>query len=349
MWIYWVLFLWPALFAVVEPRLSASLSKLAFLLFAIFLTLIIGLRFEVGVDWSNYLYHLAHAEGTNWYDASQSKDIAYGLLNWVAVSNDYGVWLVNLVCAMVFVVGFVVFCRKLPNPWLALAIGIPYMAIVMGMNYTRQCAAFGLVLLALVAIQDGRIRRFVILIVFASAFHKSATILLPIAALINARNRFWIIFCISVVSVFSFVIFVAEVYEGMVSTYVGEGLDSGGALIRVAMNAGAALVFLAIRRFIGLPPLQMNIWTVVSIIALLFIPAFVLSPSSTAVDRLALYLMPIQLLAFAHLPSAVRQWGLRRIATLFLVFGYAVIMFVWFKYSPFNYAWLPYKFYPLEL
>ena len=110
MWIYWVLFLWPALFAVVEPRLSASLSKLAILLFAIFLTLIIGLRFEVGMDWSNYLDHLAYAEGTSWYDAAQSKDIAYGLLNWVAAQTGNGIWLVNLVAATAFVGGLTASC-----------------------------------------------------------------------------------------------------------------------------------------------------------------------------------------------------------------------------------------------
>jgi len=348
MWIYWVLFLWPALFAVVEPRLSASLSKLAILLYAIFLTLIIGLRFEVGEDWSSYLDHLARAEGASWYDASQSKDIAYGFLNWVAATSGLGVWLVNLVCAMVFVVGIVVFCRKLLNPWLALAIGIPYMAIVMGMNYTRQSAAVGFVLLALVAIQDGRIWRFVILIIVASMFHKSAVLLLPIAALIRARNRFWVILWISIAFMLAFIAFVVESYDEIVNQYIGEGLTSDGAVIRVAMNAGAALVFLAIRRLLELPPLHLKIWTWISIIALLFIPAVVLSPSSTAVDRLALYFMPIQLLAFAHLPSAVRQWGLRRVATLFLVFGYAVIMFVWFEYSPWSFALLPYKFYPLE-
>jgi hypothetical protein len=348
MWIYWVLFLWPALFAVVEPRISAPLTKLVILLFAIFLTLIIGLRFEVGVDWDNYLYHLAYSDGKNWSDAAQSKDIAYGLLNWIAVSADYGVWLVNLVCAMLFVVGFVVFCQKLPNPWLALAVGIPYMAIVMGMNYTRQSAAFGFVLLALVAIQDGRIRRFVILIIAASMFHKSAVILLPIAALIRVRNRFWVILWVALSFVLAFIAVIAESLDGIVNQYLEEELTSGGAFIRVAMNAGAAIVFLAIRKLLELPPFHLKIWKWISIIALCFIPALVLSPSSTAVDRLALYFMPIQLLVFAHLPSAVRESGLRRVATLFLVFGYAVIMFIWFNYSPWSYAWLPYKFYPLE-
>jgi len=249
----------------------------------------------------------------------------------------------------VFVSGFFVFCRKLPNPWLALTVGIPYIAIVMGMNYTRQSAAFGFELLALVALQDGRIRRFVILIIIASSFHKSAMILLPIAALISARNRFWTVFWVSVASALSFIMFIGEAYEGLVSSYAGVELASGGALIRVVMNAVAAVVFLAMRSHIVLPPLQMKIWTVVSIIALLFIPALALSPSSTAVDRLALYFMPIQLLVFSHLPSAVRQWGWRSVATLLLVIGYALIMFVWFNYSQYSLSWLPYKFYPLEV
>jgi hypothetical protein len=56
----------------------------------------------------------------HWHEAAQIRYIKYGCLNWVGVKNYYGFWLVNLICAVMFVVEFVVFCRKLPNPWLAL-------------------------------------------------------------------------------------------------------------------------------------------------------------------------------------------------------------------------------------
>lgn len=349
MWLYWALFLWPALAAVVEIRLTAPTSKLAMWILAIFLTLIIGLRFEVGVDWFPYLIHLESAEGVGWLESMEAKDPAYGLLNWIAVSTGSGVWLVNLVCSIIFVSGFFVFCRKLPNPWLALTVGMPYMAIVMAMNYTRQGVAFGLVLWALAFLQEGRILRYVIFIVMAATFHKSAVLLLPFAALSNTRNRFQTFVWISIASALAFLAFVAESLEALTGAYIGTKMESEGGGIRVAMNAVAAFLFLAMRRHFALQSSQRKFWTWLSVATLLCIPAIILSPSSTAVDRVALYFMPIQLLVFAHLPSVVRPWGVRRVTTWLVVFGYGLVMFIWFNYSPYAFNWLPYRFYPLEV
>ena len=319
MWIYWVLFLWPALFAVVEPRLSASLSKLAILLFAIFLTLIIGLRFEVGMDWSNYLDHLAYAEGTSWYDAAQSKDIAYGLLNWVAAQTGNGIWLVNLVAATAFVGGLTVFCGRLPNPWLTITIAMPYMAIVMAMNYTRQGAAFGLVLLGLLALQDGRIRRFVLMIIAAALFHKTAVILLPVAALLKSR-RYWVtLLGMAVFTVLAFLLFLAETYDALYETYIYQQFASDGAGIRIFMNAAAAITFIVFRKRYLMPEMQKHFWTWISVIELLFIPALIISPSSTAVDRVALYFMPLQLIAFSYFPFYFLSRTYQKLATLSVV------------------------------
>jgi len=237
MWIYLALFLWPALSAIVEKRPETPLSYLSMGLLGLLMTLIIGLRFEIGVDWYTYLIHLDRAAGQSFIESIQHADPAYALLNWIAAVSGSGIWLVNLICAAIFVSGLFVFCRKLPHPWLALSVGMPYIAIVMAMNYTRQGVAFGLVLLALAALMDGRIRRFAIYVVIASLFHKSAVLLLPVGALASTRNRFWVFFWIAIVTVLAFLAFVGEYVDRLVNQYIEGQMASAGGGVRVAMNA----------------------------------------------------------------------------------------------------------------
>lgn len=351
MWIYWVLFLWPAIAALVfgETRASAVAAKWPMWPLATVLTLVIGLRFEVSMDWSNYMEQLDVAAQLTWLEAAERGDPAYGTLNWIAANTGTGLWLVNLVCAIAFVSGLFVFCRKLPNPWLALTVAMPYMAIVMSMNYTRQSAAFGLVLWAMVALQDGRILRFVVFVVLAALFHKSAAVLIPLGVAVNVRGRILVLVWIGIISVVAYWVFIAELQEDLFEFYLAEQMASEGALIRVLMNAAAASVFLAKRDRFDMQPLEERFWTWMSIIALLFLPALWISPSSTVVDRVALYFMPVQLVAFSHLYIIVGSSGWRQFVTLSVAATYAIVMIVWFNYSPYAEAWLPYRFYPLEV
>lgn len=349
MWIYWILFLWPACAVAVDPRVSRFTSKVAWVLFSLLLLLIIGLRFEVGMDWPSYLVQLEKVNGLTWLEATQGKDPAYGLLNWVAVASGSGIWLVNLICATIFVSGLISICHRLPNTWLAMTVAVPYIAIVMAMNYTRQSAAFGLVLWGLVALLDLKILRFVLLIVVAGLFHKSAILLIPLGALVATQNRFWSLVWITIAAVVAFLALLAETQDAFVEQYLGGQMVSDGGWIRVIMNAVPATLFLMLRKQFVLQMTQDKLFFWLSIISLIFIPAMIMSPSSTAVDRVALYFMPVQLLIYSHLPFVFRKFGMRRIADLALVGTYAFVLFVWLNYSNFHDSWLPYRWYPLEI
>ena len=86
--------------------------------------------------------------------------------------------------------GLVEFCRSLPRPWLALAVAVPYLVIVVAMGYSRQAVALGLAMLGLVALGKKGTGWFVFWVFLAATFHKSAVLLLPLAALAAAQNRF---------------------------------------------------------------------------------------------------------------------------------------------------------------
>lgn len=348
MLVYWLLFFIPLLALVYPARNSHALQNISWLFAGIFFTLIIGFRYEVGGDWSSYLdkiYTLEYLKesGATWLaHRTIGNDAGYSLLNWFSVSLGGGIYLVNLVCACIFMAGIMTFCKRQPVPWLALLIAVPYIIIVLGMGYTRQGVAFGFELLALNAFANGRLRRFVILIILGALFHKSLVLLLPLAAVANSRNRLLTLTWVSVTVAVAGLLLLQEHHEAMWNNYVTRGRESDGGPIRVAMNAIPAAMILLFRHRLFPRDNERKLYICMALAALACIPLVFLA--STAVDRMALYLMPIQIALFARLPFIFRNTLVRSAFTWGIVAFYALIEFVWLNFASHAHAWLPYQF-----
>jgi hypothetical protein len=74
---------------------------------------------------------------------------------------------------------------------------------------------------------------------------------------------------------------------------------------------------------------------------------FAISPSSTAIDRISLYLIPIQMLVFSRLPTAFpgHREGTKNQLMLVLIAYCAIVQFVWLNYATHSYLWVPYQLY----
>ena len=313
----------------------------------IFLTLLIGLRHQVGGDWFNYLVHLEILKNEALSAFFKKGDPGYEFLNWVGANIAGGLYLVNTLSALVFVYGLIVFCRNQPRPWLALLVAFPYLIVVVSMGYTRQGVAIGLAMLALNAMMCGRIFHFVLWIICAALFHKTAIVLLPLVIL-RSSQKFWLsLIGVLILVVFLFVFLLQEAVDSFMTNYVGSGMSSSGAVIRIAMNALPAAVFLIYGKCFMMSEEQKKLWTWLSIIALFFIVLLVISPSSTAVDRVALYLIPLQLFVWSRVPDAFGKPGCNNEPWVYMVVAYSFgVLFVWLFAADHAFAWLPYQFYP---
>jgi hypothetical protein len=347
---YWFLFLLPACLAASAPRLpTAAPGRLPFLWRVMFIVLVlaIGLRHEVGGDWYNYSRHLDSAGGMTFLEAVARGDPAYSALNWFSAYADLGLYFVNTACAVVFTSGLVAFCRAQPRPWVALVVALPYLVTVVAMGYTRQGAAIGFAMLGLVALSDQKILRFVVFVGLAATFHKSAVILMPLALLAASKRRSWTVLWVAVSSVLFYVLLLHDSVASLTEGYIEAQYASSGAAIRIAMNSVPALVFLLFRRRFVMSPADRSFWTWMSLGALAFIALLVISPSSTAVDRIALYWIPLQLFVLSRLPNAMGPpHGRNDVWVCLIVLYSAVVMFVWLSFADNAYAWLPYQFYP---
>lgn len=355
MWPYWLLFILPAYWAV--SRLKPTPHKSLFThndrwpfvwkSIFIFLVLMIGLRHEVGGDWIQYLDMLDGYIYKNINDQNSFQDPAFVILNLISVKTGLGIYLLNLLSAIFFCWGLIVFCRAQPRPWLALVVAVPYLITVVAMGYTRQGVAIGIAMMAMIALGRGSILRFVLWIALASTFHKSAIILLPIAVLANSKRRFFTLLWVGVAGLVLFALMVQEALSFLMGGYIEGAMQSSGAAIRVAMNAVPAGLFLLFRKRFQLTYDQRSFWSWMSWSAILLVGLLMVSPSSTAVDRIALYWIPLQLFVLSRLPNALGRYAGKNLLWVFAVIAYsAAVHFIWLLYADTAFAWLPYQFYP---
>ena len=353
---YWLLFLVPASWALSRYRPNEAvpyerrLYTLSWAAATSILALLIGLRHEVGGDWENYLRYLDAAEYMTFSESLQKPDPGYIALNWLGSKVGGGIYTVNALCGLLFSLGVMAFSRQLPRPSLAIAVAVPYLILVVAMGYSRQGVALGVAMLGLAFLQRGGIWKFILAISVAGLFHKSAIVLILIA--LTSRSKHRVLTGIAVLGIGAglYVLLMAEAVDALRVGYLDAEYQSAGAGVRVAMNALPAAVFLWCRKKFRIDEEQRMLWTVISLIALAFIGALALSPSSTAVDRVALYLIPLQLFVWSHFPEVYGKPGRRNtVGVLLVLVLYAMVLFTWLNFAHHRSGWIPYKFYPLEL
>lgn len=342
---YFLVWSFLAFLAIASPR--SRLQGPASLLFIVFFTLFIGLRDQVGGDWGNYYRYLLAYSDVPFAEVFTKSEPGYGLLNWLGVASGGGVYFVNIICGLIFSIGLLAFCNAQPRPWLALTLAFPYLVLVVAMGYSRQGVAIGIVMLALLSLQRERLVQFLLLIGLAATFHRPVLVMLVLpAATISSSLRAsqWIrLIFLSVAGYGLYTSVLASDLADYLDNYVGAEYQSEGALIRVVLCLAPALVFLFNRQQFKLKPTTQRIWTLLSLLAVSAAIGLFTVASSTAVDRLALYLIPLQLFVWSRVPE-IRLFGLSpgSLNQLLVLFSLA-IMTVWLFFAGNSYAWLPYS------
>jgi hypothetical protein len=351
---YWFIFLFPALFALIgDDRKRGTANRFFSLKFdylwwiLIFLfTLIIGLRFQVGGDWLQYLKMFRGSQELSLSSLVIAGDPGYLLLNWMSGALGLGIYGVNLFGGFIFSFGLAVFCHHLPRPFLALTVSIPYLFIVVAMGYTRQGIALGLGMLALVYLARQGMLKFFLLVVLAATMHKSAVLLLPFAVLTAQKNKYAILITMSLLGFGIGFFLVLDVLEGLYTNYIQNPYSSDGALIRLSMNAVPALILLAWEKKFNFKHEEILLWRWFAISSLALFSLFFLTSASAALDRIALYFLPLQLVVFAYLPSV---FGTSKFLSRLIVVGVvaysALVLIVWLNFANHSSFWIPYQNY----
>ena len=320
-------------------------AKALFVLGAIGMICLIGLRYRVGGDWYTYGLMFKDVARTTLTSAVRNGDPAYQAVSWLAHAAGYQIWMVNLVCGAIFAWGLFKFCSVQPSPWLAVAIAVPYMVIVVAMGYTRQSVALGILMAGLAKQARGAgTLNFAIYVACAAMFHKTAAVAFPLVALSARGNRFINLLIVLSTSVVLYDFFLSESMDDYVHAYLDTEYSSQGALVRVAMSVVAAIVLWTFRGRLGFSEQERKLWRNFAFAAVAALIMLAIGPSSTAVDRISIYLMPLQIAVLTRFALV----GRNRLAGTATVLAYTcAIQFVWLNFAQFASYWVPYQFFPL--
>ena len=280
----------------------------------------------------------------SFFEALKTSDPGYALVNWSVAQVGADVWLVNLICGAIFTWGLIRFARIQERPWLAVLIAVPYLVTVVAMGYTRQSVSIGLVMAGFASYsKHGSSVRFALYVLAAATFHKSAVIALPLVALGDHRSIVISSILTAAMTYLFFTYFLSSSMELLVENYIDTRYSSQGAGIRVAMTTIPALLYILRARTLGLSDRERRIWRNMSLAALGLVPALFIVPSSTAVDRIALYLLPIQMVVL----SRPRVIGHGNLAIAVVIAYSALVLIVWLNFAVHARLWIPYRLWPM--
>ena len=107
------------------------------------------------------------------------------------------------------------------------------------------------------------------------------------------------------------------------------------------MNVAAAVtMFIFWKRWKAHFP-DHRLWFWLAILSLLCLPLVFVA--STAVDRMALYLAPLQVVVYSRVPALIQSIMLRTVVVVTILGGYAAVLWVWLNLGTHAHYWLPYK------
>lgn len=346
---YWILFVYFAVGAALDAgrRGPGVQPPRAYLITGLLLmTLVIGTRFNVGGDWRSYEFMFRFVKYMSLDRALGYGDPGYQLINWVVQQWNGEIWWVNLFSAAIFAWGLFRLCQNQPLPILAVLVAVPYLIIVVAMGYTRQSIAIGILMAGLAALgRGGSVIRFALYVAVAALFHKTAVLVLPLVIFAGKRNRLLNVVAGVAMSVLFFDLFLSESTDQFLKNYIESRYSSQGAWIRVILNFVPALLLLIKPRRFGFTEQEEKVWRYIAFAACVMPFILMATPSSTAVDRMALYLMPLQIVVLSR---AYLLFKKPRTGVAAVILYAALVQFTWLNYASHAKLWVPYRSFMLE-
>lgn len=349
MLIYWILFAIPVTAAlIVHPRQVPGFptqgQALVALLFALFYLILSLVRYEVGSDWYAYEGMYSTVAGEPLSGAFSVTDPLFSLLLWLAAQLDAGIYPVNAICSAILVVGVIRVAVMTREPWLALTASVPYLLIVVGFGYVRQAAAIGVLLMAIGSLDRRRPLRTLMLVLLASGFHSTAIVLFPIFGFAMAnRNKLAVLSLLSV-SVMLFLVFAARQFQNFSELYFEAQYSSSGALVRILMGFIPAVVLLLRWSAVDSPYRVRMMWLGLALANVAALVALAITPSSTVIDRMALYFSAVQIFVFGEIMTLLGLSARHAPLIRLLVIAVSVaVMLVWLNFATHAGDWVPYE------
>ncbi|MBP3951522.1 EpsG family protein [Bacillus suaedae] len=284
-------------------------SKFWIMLGLLSLVLVSGLRNTIG---DTYFYmHAYEIHDFTWDRILNNKDIGFGILQMILqqFSEDAQVmiFVTALITNVLIVLTLYKYARLIE---VALYVYVTSGLFLVSMNGIRQFLAASIVFAATKYIFEGKWKRFMLVVLFASTFHQSALILIPIYFLV--RREAWtkltfMLLVVAVLIVLGYNQFTQLLFSAIEDTQYGHyvGFEGEGAsVIRIAVSAAPlALAFLGREKLRELSPKSDYIVNL-SLLNLLFM---IISSQNWIFARFTIYFGLYQLVLIAWIVKLFKE------------------------------------------
>lgn len=323
--------------------------KVFFYIFLIFLMFFLGLRYEIGADWFNYIYMYEYINGLTLYESILFTDPGYGFLNYIShFFNLKDTILINFVCSFLFLLPFFFYPRKIYNYWIPLLVSFPYLILVVSMGYTRQSVAISFFIIAIIFALENKFLQLFLFSFLAFLFHKSSIIILIFYPIILfprffANNIVFYTYMFFSFIFMSIVIFISSVTGENIYTSKSSEISSSGAIFRVLAHI-LPLIFYIIYRPLLRKILLNKLMLFDCLVYLILFTLFLSFGFSTLADRFNLYLIVFDILVFSYLYLLLNKFN-RLTMMCFIILFNTLLLFIWLNFGAWSKAWLPYQNY----
>lgn len=324
----------------ISRRWNKIVWPAAWVVFVVF----VGLRHRIGGDWGNYVRKSEYVSNLSFMEAIRFQDPLFSALSWVSSGPGFGVYGTNFVGAVIFCIGLFSYCARQPNRWLALCAATPFLVVASVMSASRQAIALGIFFLVVTYWKELSMKRRVLGIIAAGFFHASAFVVL-ILAIVDFRIGVIRKALLAIMAGAS-TLWLMSISDTGLDQYtriyvLDQATQAPGALLHLSLNLVPALAMLITRNWWAK---TLSNWPLLRALCLMAIALGVLVPFFTqAVSRMSLYLFPISITFFAHLPLMVKTSAGRALVRLGSVTLLLVILTVWVGFSNQSHAYLPYR------
>ncbi|MDU8946139.1 EpsG family protein [Ovoidimarina sediminis] len=302
-----------------------------------------GYRYEVGCDWTGYLFHWEVWGPELGLNPWEFHEPAYWVILDYIKANNLPYTYINLVTSAIFFLGLHVMARTQPNPLAFIVLAFPILVINMPMSGIRQAAAIGFVTMAFVALGARRPVVFVALLGAGTLFHSSAMAFLLLTPFVYGRySKRNIVLAAILASPGAYFMLQSEPAEIASDRYIDSGLEAFGSAFRLGILTLTGLFYFGFlqKRWKQMFPEDYTLASLGSLLMVCFFPIFFVS--TVIGDRFGYYLIPIQLMIFTRLPYMFR--GQKRETYALAPYALLTLVFVvWTQLSTlFEQCYIPY-------
>lgn len=289
--IYWGIMFFLSMASLMSQYKSA-VSKLTFYMFMFFLFLFVAFRYQISLDWWNYLVIFSNHLYLDFDQVMARDEPLFGLINWAGGRLGFTDTLFTYtVCAIIVFFFLTKFLLRSRAYWYGLLIYFPVHILVVSMGYVRQSVAIAILLYAFLMLLDKKNLQFLFWVFVAFLFHRSAIIMLFFFPLqyLNVSKVMAYLYQAASILVITGILFLSVQSEN--SVYTSGEMTSTGTYLRLVLHVVPLYYYLKYRDSffkVNYP----DFYKVLDFYFVLICTCFLLSIGfSTLADRFNLYMI----------------------------------------------------------